>query len=368
MDISDDEFKKIKNEIIDNLSKESVDLSEVLNLTTELSKLDQNNVRFTVDADHVSRLGLELVAKKESALSEIIKNSFDADADTVYVNFLDNGAEKKLEIVDNGSGMSRNDLINGFMRISTALKKDNEYSKKYGRKRAGKKGIGRFATQRLGLDLTVLTKEKDQESCLRVDIDWRKFAEKKELISVSNKILVQNASVFEEHGFKSGTILIIGSLRDEWTDSQVRRAYRYASSLIIPFPISQKKYENSSLEKRTGGEVTGQQPDPGFDVTVKRVSKDSSSKIVDSTDMYLKHALAVIEGWIDQNGYGHWRVVSDFIGYDSGVKGYATKTLGQYQDRESATDNDFYFPHVKNVHFKAYYFSPKSKPHIPKLQ
>jgi hypothetical protein len=53
--------------------------------------------------------------------------------------------------------MTRDQLINGFMRLSSSDKIHNPISDKYKRTRAGRKGIGRFATQRLGSKLTIIT-------------------------------------------------------------------------------------------------------------------------------------------------------------------------------------------------------------------
>jgi hypothetical protein len=40
-----------------------------------------------------------------------------------------------------------------WMNISTDFKQENKISPKYGRVRAGRKGIGRFSVQRLGKSL-----------------------------------------------------------------------------------------------------------------------------------------------------------------------------------------------------------------------
>lgn len=44
------------------------------------------NVGFTVDAGLIQRLGYELVGRAETAVSELIKNSYDADATVVDVD------------------------------------------------------------------------------------------------------------------------------------------------------------------------------------------------------------------------------------------------------------------------------------------
>ena len=46
------------------------------------------NVGFTVDAGLIQRLGYELVGRAETAVSELIKNSYDADATVVDVDFI----------------------------------------------------------------------------------------------------------------------------------------------------------------------------------------------------------------------------------------------------------------------------------------
>lgn len=356
MELSESSIDGIKRKLIDELSNTSSDISEILSLSTELSKLDKDNVRFTVDADHVSRLGLELVSKKETALSEIIKNAYDADADTVLVNFIHEGTTSWLEIVDNGTGMSREELVNGFMRISTSMKKNEEYSKKYERRRAGKKGIGRFAAQRLGLKLTVITKRKGDTKFLKIDINWQQFESEKELIAISNKIIETDIDYLEKYDFDSGTLLIINDLRDNWTESQIRRAYRYTSELLLPFPIS--KVAKVSSKKAV---------DPGFSVVIKKIMDGNGIGIVDKNDMFLKHALAEIEGWIDENGKGYWRVVSNHLKYDSGVKNYITKTLNQYQEKDLNSIESINISKVRNVGFKAYYFNQRGVNHVPKL-
>ncbi|MCH5686369.1 hypothetical protein LWM68_20165 [Niabella sp. W65] len=46
-----------------------------------------------------------------------------------------------LRIEDNGVGMTRSQLVNGFMRLSSSDKIHNPVSEKYKRTRAGKKEL-----------------------------------------------------------------------------------------------------------------------------------------------------------------------------------------------------------------------------------
>jgi HSP90 family molecular chaperone len=110
-------------------------------------------LRFTADAALIDRLGRELVGKQETALIELVKNSYDADAEYVKVTLTNN----VLVIDDNGVGMARDELIDGFLRLASDMKVRHPLSQKYKRHRAGRKGIGRFSTQRLGSSLRLRT-------------------------------------------------------------------------------------------------------------------------------------------------------------------------------------------------------------------
>ena len=88
-------------------------------------------------------MGTELVAKQETAVSELVKNSYDADAIKVVLKFKDsNSIGGTIFIDDDGLGMTKEQLVNGFMRISSTDKLRNPPSERYNRKRVGQKGIG----------------------------------------------------------------------------------------------------------------------------------------------------------------------------------------------------------------------------------
>ena len=59
--------------------------------------------------------------------------------------------------------------------ISSTSKIHEPISPVYGRSRAGKKGIGRFSTQRLGNKLTIVTQTIESETALKIVVDWTKY-------------------------------------------------------------------------------------------------------------------------------------------------------------------------------------------------
>jgi anti-sigma regulatory factor (Ser/Thr protein kinase) len=106
----------LKEELNTELQKKNSDNNRILYLSQELAKLDEKQVRFSVDAGIINRLGKELVGRHETAVSELVKNAYDADAREVRLIF-ENAEEEggTLYIEDDGVGMNRDQLINGFI-------------------------------------------------------------------------------------------------------------------------------------------------------------------------------------------------------------------------------------------------------------
>jgi DNA mismatch repair ATPase MutL len=82
---------------------------------------------FTVDTHLFRELGELLVGRDSTALVELIKNSYDADATevVVYGEALSSTTKGFIQIRDNGVGMNRREFENGFLRIAARSKVDN---------------------------------------------------------------------------------------------------------------------------------------------------------------------------------------------------------------------------------------------------
>ena len=108
-------------------------------------------VYLKVDSRHVGQLGRELVTDYVTALTELVKNAYDADAEAVQVDFINLKTQSgKILIVDTGKGFTKNDIIDKWAVIGTSNKVKEPYTKKYKRRCSGRKGIGRFSVERLG--------------------------------------------------------------------------------------------------------------------------------------------------------------------------------------------------------------------------
>ncbi len=310
-----DELKKV-------LSEEPNNTDKILKLSQEIARLDEDKIRFSVDAGVIDRLGKELVARHETAVSELIKNAYDADATSVTLNFInadDYGGT--LTITDDGNGMDREQLINGFMRISSSDKIHTPVSPKFRRKRAGRKGIGRFSAQRLGNKLTIITQTSSSKVAFKVSIDWSSYKMDEDLMLITNTI----EEIPKDKSKTEGTTLIINDLRDWWSEAMIKRVYRYALDIIQPFPLSKQKLKDGKIE------------DAGFTITCL---KDGRA-VANEESMFFQHALAEIEGGIDNKGKGFWRITESKVDSVTEEKQYIE---GEYNKL------------LGGVNFKAHYF------------
>src|SRR5205085_10805680 len=108
--------------------------------------------KFTVDTHLFRELGELLVGRDSTALVELIKNAYDADAIevTVYGEALNDHERGFIKIGDTGIGMTEKEFIDGFLRIASRFKEEGtRFSKIYNRRYTGAKGVGRLAAHKL---------------------------------------------------------------------------------------------------------------------------------------------------------------------------------------------------------------------------
>ena len=103
---------------------------------------------FTVDTHLFRELGELLVGRDSTALVELIKNAYDADAKEVVVHGeqLDSAGNGRIVVQDNGTGMNEAQFREGFLRIASRVKEQQtRQSPIFRRRYTGAKGIGRLA-------------------------------------------------------------------------------------------------------------------------------------------------------------------------------------------------------------------------------
>jgi signal transduction histidine kinase len=208
---------------------------------------------FTVDSALLSELGEKLVETPHIALVELVKNAYDADATQVKVIILpDPPRGPKVQIVDNGSGMTFREVQNYWMRIATTHKTARQRSERYGRPRTGSKGIGRFSCRRLGTTLRLVTTAplgEGRSERTELTIEWFQFEPGKEISTIECDGTRQTV-VDANHGT---TLIIEGSQDDEWT----KRGYDFL------------KRQLAVLASNRGRRRRGYEEDPGFNITLE---------------------------------------------------------------------------------------------------
>jgi signal transduction histidine kinase len=208
----------------------------------ETENITTHALRWRFDVHAFRLLGRDLITDRVTALFELVKNAYDADATEVYVEFYNVktlSEHSKIIIRDNGEGMSLEDIQNKWMVVGTNSKRTRTHSPKFNRRLVGEKGIGRFAVDKLGGYLKLRTKIEGKEE-VTVTIDWgeyEKAAEKK--LANEQMILfteIDNPVSYSENTIKtSGTVLEISNLHEIWSDKDLLRLNLELSKIVSPF-------------------------------------------------------------------------------------------------------------------------------------
>ncbi len=174
---------------------------------------DQKGVKvaqFHISAALFEELGERLVSKPEIALAELIKNSYDADAQSCVVKI----NEDQIVVSDDGHGLTEHEFLNNWMVVSSSNKAKLRSSRQFQRKMAGSKGVGRFSARFLGTTLSVETTARDPEDrklkTLSAEFNWLEISKKSKVSDIKIEYTVAPAA----RGVKTGMTLTIRSLRE----------------------------------------------------------------------------------------------------------------------------------------------------------
>src|SRR5262245_32995925 len=127
---------------------------------TSADATNHGSARLRPRARIMRTLGDELISSEVVAVIELVKNSFDADATRVLVQFdspLIAGAGG-IDILDDGHGMSLDTVLHAWLEPATPYRRRAPRSEELQRQVLGEKGIGRFAVSRLADDLELVTR------------------------------------------------------------------------------------------------------------------------------------------------------------------------------------------------------------------
>jgi len=123
----------------------------------------ENNKPFTfnISLSVLNDLGRNLYRSFITVLGEAISNSWDADAENVWIDF--DRKNNSFVIKDDGDGMTRDDFQNKFLKIGYSKRKDGGKISKKGRPYIGRKGIGKLALLSCADKITVISKTKNTD-------------------------------------------------------------------------------------------------------------------------------------------------------------------------------------------------------------
>lgn len=182
-------------------------------------------------------LGEQLIDNARLAVFEMVKNSYDADSNTVVVTLrTPDTPDGTISVVDDGSGMTLETLTDIWLEpgadVREAQRNEGTRSPKFKRLPLGEKGVGRFAAHKLGNTIRLWTRAKNGPE-LHVEIDWseqigRRYMDETE-ITISES---DGAHIKKGH---TGTHIEITDLKSVWTRGDVRRLWRNVTSISAPF-------------------------------------------------------------------------------------------------------------------------------------
>lgn len=210
---------------------------------------------FDIAARLPIQLGRENIASSTAAIAELIKNSYDADAENVEISFLGlNNPVAVLQIADDGNGMDEIELEKFWLNIGTENKTGYEFSRKKRRVLTGAKGLGRLGIDRLCKRLILQTKKPGMDSVLELHVKWSKYYDDGATISnVLHDIYSVECPVFDKYGEffsvdKGGTRMLLVGLKDSWGENELEVLKRDISLLVTPF----SKTNDFSIVLRSG--------------------------------------------------------------------------------------------------------------------
>lgn len=194
--------------------------------------MPKNVLYFSASSNVKNLFGRGLVTDQVAAVFELVKNSYDADANEVNIIFEGLKTDSPtLTIADDGTGMDLTDIKTRWMVIGTDSKKGVDYSPIYQRPLNGDKGIGRFSVDRLGSILYMKSQKRNSTKEFSALFDWDLFdTDSKNISDISISYEVKNASEGNH-----GVSLVIQGLRDVWDENKIKELYRNLRQLKSPF-------------------------------------------------------------------------------------------------------------------------------------
>ena len=181
--------------------------------------------KFKTKARTIELLGRKQIRDSVTALAELMKNSYDADADWVRAYF--NSNKDNIVLVDNGMGMSQADIEDKWLVLGTPSKNTSKRVSPKGRPYMGAKGIGRLAAASLGKHYIMITKTENSNYNIAY-LFWDLFED----TTVSlDEIEIPTCYDVEKQALMSS----FASILDELINIQLKNVEVYVNATFNPF-------------------------------------------------------------------------------------------------------------------------------------
>ena len=131
----------------------------------------ENKFTMSLSLNVLNHLGINLYSNVPSVLSEIVANSWDADAENVIVTINAN----EIVIEDDGCGMTVSDINSHFLKVGYQKREEKKTSPKFNRQFMGRKGIGKLSMFSIAKEVDVISQKTVngivESSAFRMNVD-----------------------------------------------------------------------------------------------------------------------------------------------------------------------------------------------------
>ena len=171
------------------------------------------------------------------AVFEMVKNAYDADANQVKIRLYHPDAkEGKISVHDDGTGMTIETLRDVWMEPGAANRYEQKTagirSEKFNRLPLGEKGVGRFASHKLGNKICLWTRATDSPE-YHIEINWTEQTKRRYMDET--EVEIQESPGVHFGSEETGTHIEISDLKSIWTRGDVRRLWNNVTSITAPF-------------------------------------------------------------------------------------------------------------------------------------
>lgn len=192
------------------------------------TKVEKGTLPIKVSKEVVSHLSLGLYKNFARAVKELISNSYDSGATTVKIKLdLDNN---RIIVRDDGRGMNIDEIKEKFLTIGypTPLK---ETVDELGRKRIGTFGIGCLSVFPYCNSLQVITKKRNKNQIIELNIDTEGFFKKGTFFFVEEAEVPYGIYPSDLPGEKGETIIVLEEIKPQIAKELQQKGFQGKSSI-----------------------------------------------------------------------------------------------------------------------------------------